>query len=87
MVGSTQSTSGPMFVLNTIVAEVLSNIADELEKAKNVKAAAQKILQDIATKHRKIIFNGDNYTDEKPNYMHGLRYYLRPTVCLSTSRL
>jgi glutamine synthetase len=64
MVGSTQSTSGPMFVLNTIVAEVLSGIADELEKAKNVKAAAQKILQDIATRHRRIIFNGDNYTDE-----------------------
>ncbi len=64
MVGSTQSTSGPMFVLNTIVAEVLSDIADELEKAKNVKSAAQKILQRIATEHRKIIFNGDNYTDE-----------------------
>ena len=64
MVGSTQSTSGPMFVLNTIVSDVLSDIADELEKAKNVKAAAQKILQDIATKHRRIIFNGDNYTDE-----------------------
>ena len=64
MVGSTQSTSGPMFVLNTIVAEILSEIADELEKAKNVKTAAQKILQDIATRHRKIIFNGDNYTDE-----------------------
>ena len=64
MVGSTQSTSGPMFVLNTIVSDVLSDIADELEKAKNVKAAAQKILQDIVTKHRRIIFNGDNYTDE-----------------------
>ncbi|MFC1603802.1 glutamine synthetase type III, partial [Planctomycetota bacterium] len=64
MVGSTQSTSGPMFVLNTIVAEVLSEIADKLEKAKNVKTAAQKILQDIADKHRRIIFNGDNYTDE-----------------------
>ena len=64
MVGSTQSTSGPMFVLNTIVAEVLSEIADELKKAKNVKTAAQKILQNIASKHRRIIFNGDNYTDE-----------------------
>ncbi|MCK4794633.1 MAG: glutamine synthetase III [Desulfobacteraceae bacterium] len=64
MVGSTQSTSGPMFVLNTIVAEVLSEIADKLEKARNVKTAAQKILQDIADKHRRIIFNGDNYTDE-----------------------
>lgn len=64
MVGSTQSTSGPMFVLNTIVAEILCEIADELEKAKNVKTTSQKILEDIATKHRRIIFNGDNYTDE-----------------------
>jgi len=64
MVGSTQSTSGPMFVLNTIVADILSDIADELEKAKNVKSAAQKILKRIATEHRRVIYNGDNYTDE-----------------------
>jgi len=64
MVGSTQSTAGPMFVLNTIVADVLSDMADELEKAKNVKLATQKILKRIATEHRKVIFNGDNYTDE-----------------------
>jgi glutamine synthetase len=53
-----------MFVLNTIVAEILSEIADELEKAKNVKTAAQEILKRIATEHRRIIFNGDNYTEE-----------------------
>jgi glutamine synthetase len=64
MVGSTQSTSGPMFVLNTIVADVLNEIADELEKSKNVKTTAQNILKKIATEHRRIIFNGDNYTDE-----------------------
>ncbi len=64
MVGSTQSTAGPMFVLNTIVAEILSEIADELEKAKNVKTTAQEILKRIATEHRRIIFNGDNYTEE-----------------------
>ena len=64
MVGSTQSTSGPMFVINTIVADVLSDIADELEKAGNVKSATSKILKKIATEHRKIIYNGDNYTEE-----------------------
>ena len=64
MVGSTQSTAGPMFVLNTIVAEMLSEIADELEKAKNVKTTVQEILKRIATQHRRIIFNGDNYTEE-----------------------
>jgi len=64
MVGSSQSTGGPNFVLNTIVAETLSEIADELEKASDVNAAAQAILKKIATEHKNIIFNGDNYTDE-----------------------
>lgn len=64
MVGSAQSTAGPSFVVNTIVAEALCEIADELEKAKDVHTAAQAILQRIASEHAKIIFNGDNYTDE-----------------------
>jgi glutamine synthetase len=64
MVGSSQSTAGPMFVLNTIVADVLKEIADELEKSSNVKTAAQKILNKIAKEHRRIIFNGDNYTEQ-----------------------
>jgi len=64
MVGSTQSTAGPTFVLNTIVADVLAEIADELEKAKDVKSSVQKILRKIANEHSRIIFNGDNYTEE-----------------------
>ncbi len=64
MVGSTQSTAGPAFVLNTIVADVFSEIADELEKADNVGLSAQKTLSKIAAEHHKIIFNGDNYSQE-----------------------
>jgi glutamine synthetase len=64
MVGSAQSTAGPMFVLNTIVADVLKEIADELEKSSNVKTSAQKILNKIAKEHSRIIYNGDNYTEE-----------------------
>ncbi|MBN2590761.1 MAG: glutamine synthetase III [Sedimentisphaerales bacterium] len=64
MVGSTQSTSGPMFVLNTIVTDVLCEIADELEKAGNVPVKAQSILKQIANDHKKVLYNGDNYTDE-----------------------
>lgn len=64
MVGSSQSTAGPMFVLNTIVADVLKEIADELEKSSNVKASVQKILQKIANDHSRVVFNGDNYTEE-----------------------
>lgn len=64
MVGSTQSTAGPTFVLNTIVADALAEIADELEKAKDVKTCAQGILKRIAIEHSRIIYNGDNYTEE-----------------------
>ena len=63
MVGSTQSCAGPCFVINTIVAETLGEIADEFEKATDVTAAVQNVLKKIATDHKRIIFNGDNYTD------------------------
>jgi glutamine synthetase len=61
MPGSSQSTSGPNFVLNTMVADVLAEIAEDLEKAGDVRKEAQKILKKIAKDHQRIIFNGDNY--------------------------
>lgn len=64
MVGSSQSISGPSFTLNTIVADTLCDIADELEKAGDVPATAQKILLDIVTKNARVVFNGDNYSEE-----------------------
>jgi len=64
MVGSSQSTSGPNFVLNTIVADALAEIADELEKDGDLEATVQKILQRIAKEHRHIVFNGDNYSGQ-----------------------
>jgi len=64
MVGSSQSISGPSFTLNTIVADALSDFADILEKDGDVKAAAQKILQDVAQNHARIVFNGDNYSED-----------------------
>ncbi len=63
MVGSKQSCSGSNFVINSIVAESLANIADSLEKAKDVRKEAEKILKGIAKNHKRIIFNGDNYSD------------------------
>ncbi|MCD4830970.1 MAG: glutamine synthetase III [Anaerohalosphaeraceae bacterium] len=64
MVGSTQSTAGPMFVINTIVADALMEIADELEKSSNLEAAVEKILKKIVNDHSKVIFNGDNYSED-----------------------
>jgi len=63
MVGSSQSTAGPMFTLNTIVADVLAEVADELEKAKDVNSAAQKLVQKFVKDHSRIIFHGANYSD------------------------
>ncbi|MCX6998646.1 MAG: glutamine synthetase III [Kiritimatiellaeota bacterium] len=63
MPGSSQSLSGPNFVLNTIVAESLSEIADELAGAKNLAAKVQALLQRYAREHEAILFNGDNYTE------------------------
>ena len=63
--GSSQSCAGVNVVLNTIVAESLNQIADRLEKLskKEFNDGLQKILQEIIKKHKRIIFNGDNYSD------------------------
>ncbi len=61
--GSEASTAWPAFVLNTVVAESLRHIADELEKADDPASAAQKILGRLVRKHGRIIFNGDNYSE------------------------
>jgi glutamine synthetase len=64
--GSSQSCAGPNTVLNTIIGEALDIICEKLEKctAKNFNAELQKILQGIIKKHKRIIFNGDNYAAE-----------------------
>lgn len=67
-VGSNQSCALPMTVLNTIVAESLDQICTriEAELAKGVafNDALQMVLADISHKHKRILFNGDNYTAE-----------------------
>jgi glutamine synthetase len=64
MLGSSQSISGPNFILNTIVAEELKQFADELEKAENFDAAVIAIIKKVVKENKQIIFNGNNYSDE-----------------------
>lgn len=64
MLGSSFSVAGPNIVLNTIVADELSKFADILENAKDFKAALEKIVKDTYTAHKRIIFNGNNYSPE-----------------------
>ncbi len=64
MVGSMQSISGANFVLNTIVAESLCQFANRLEKAANVQKEINAIILETIQKHKRIIFNGNNYAEE-----------------------
>ena len=64
MVGSSASIASPNFFLNTIVAEVLEQFADRLEKAKDFSAEVNAIIKDVAEKNSRVIFNGNGYSDE-----------------------
>ncbi len=64
--GSSQSCASPNIVLNTAVAESFDEIATKLEslpKGADFHNELQKILSSIIRKHKKIIFNGNNYGD------------------------
>ena len=64
MVGSMQSIAKANFILNTIVAESLSQFADRLEKAADVQKEIAAIILDVVKNHKKVIFNGNNYAPE-----------------------
>jgi glutamine synthetase len=64
MVPSSASISRPCIVLNTVVAETLDEIATRLEKAKDIHKETASIIRDTMVEHGRIIFNGNNYSDE-----------------------
>ena len=64
MLGSSQSIAGPNIVLNTIMAEELSQFADILEQAQDFDSALQDLVCNAFTQHQRIIFNGNGYSDE-----------------------
>ena len=64
MLGSTFSIACPNMILNTIVADELAQFADELEKASDIEVSAKEIIHRVVKEHRRIIFNGNNYSDE-----------------------
>ena len=64
MVGSSQSLAGPNVMLNTTIAEILSEFADRLEKSEDSLAEIKLIVKEYYSKHRRVIFNGNGYADE-----------------------
>ena len=70
-VGSSQTAAWPATVMNTIVAESLEYITGELEKVvgasptpAKLEAAVQKVLKPIITQHKRVLFDGDGYSQE-----------------------
>lgn len=67
-VGSNQSCAGSNVALNTIVAEALDEICTKLEadvkSGRDFNESLQKTLSGIIEKHKRILYNGDNYTEE-----------------------
>ncbi|NLY18285.1 MAG: glutamine synthetase type III [Clostridiaceae bacterium] len=64
MLGSALSIADPNVVINTIVADALSQFADILEASTNFKKDLNNLVRDVIKKHKRIIFNGNNYCDE-----------------------
>ena len=67
MVGSSQSLGLPNTVLNTITAEYLDRIADELEQAEDVNKTWGEVMRNLYQNHARIIFNGNNYDSSWTN--------------------
>lgn len=64
MVPSSASISDPNVITNTIVADVLCEMADELEQAEDFDKAVRKLLRRTIREHKRVIFNGNGYSNE-----------------------
>lgn len=64
MPGSSMSTAGPNIALNTAIGDVLRDYADRLEAADDFIAELNKLVREEVQAHKRVIFNGNNYSDE-----------------------
>lgn len=64
MVASSMSISGANTVLNATVADILQSMADRLEAASDFDKTVDEVIYETLSAHRKVIFNGDGYSDE-----------------------
>ena len=64
MVGSSMSIADANTTLNTIVADVFGEMADELEKAENFDIAVHDLIKKTVTAHQRIVYNGNGYSIE-----------------------
>lgn len=64
MLGSSMSIADANTVINTIVADVLCEMADEIEQAPNFDICVHDLIKKTVTEHQRIIFNGNGYSEE-----------------------
>lgn len=64
MLASSMSISGANTVLNATVADILQSMADRLEASSDFDTTVDEVIYETLSAHRKIIFNGDGYSDE-----------------------
>ena len=64
MVGSSTNIACPNFIINTIVAEELSQFADRLEKAEDFNLELHALIKETIKNHNRILFSGNNYSKE-----------------------
>lgn len=64
MLGSSASISDTNIMLNTIVADSFMQFADRLENADDKKAEAFNIVKEVVKNHKRILFDGDGYSEE-----------------------
>ncbi len=67
-VGSGQSVSGPLVAMNTILADSLTWMADQIEaemgKGADLSAAVRTVLKEVMDKHSAVVFGGNGYSEE-----------------------
>jgi len=65
MCGSSASIARPCYIINTVMAEELRLIADRLDKCTSDKVSeVNNIIRDLIHNHKRILYNGNNYSDE-----------------------
>ncbi|SFL91329.1 glutamine synthetase III family protein [Pelosinus propionicus] len=64
MCPSSASIAEPNITLNTIVAEILNEVADRLENAADANAEVKALITEYVTNHKRVVFNGNGYSDE-----------------------
>ncbi len=66
MCGSSLNIAGPCFILNTIIAKTLGELADQLEGCEDLEKTSLELIRQIMEEHDRVLYMGDNYSESWP---------------------